>query len=244
MSIIYQSEYLRATLHPAANDTGRLLCEFDYLNNARKGFPDIRSTPSLCDHGFSVLVIDTSLNNWFLSEDVPDLAIILEQIAADYDVSVAMSFSMGIMPALMFSKQLRLQKLMAFSPVVSIFEDDIPDRRFRTFRKFCTHHEYRNLWKEGAVDIEGSLCFDPHVPIDVLQTRLIHSLYPNLKPVALPFEGHPCIRVIKDSMGFDAIQNLIIQNRFDGDAVRGLHRTARQSSDVYNKAIQKRFPHF
>lgn len=238
--IIYQSHSLRATLHKAERATGKLLCEFDYLNNARTGFPDIRPTPTLCSKGFSVLTVDTSLNNWFLSDDVPELGQALSAIAKDYDSSVAMTFSMGIMPALMFSKQLRLQKILAFSPVISIFEDDISDKRFKSFRKHCTNPEYRNLWKDGVLDIEGSLCFDPFVPIDALQARLIHSYYPKLHPVAMPFGGHPCIRTVKETLGFDAVQNLIIDDHFDPKYPRDLHRTARMRSEIYKNELKKR----
>lgn len=238
--IIYQSEFLRATLHENAQATGVLFCEFDYLNNARAGFPDIRREPWMCAHGFSVLRIDTSLNNWFLSEDVPALGVVLGELARNYDECVSLCFSMGIMGALMFSKHLRLKKLIAFSPVISIFEDDIRDRRFKSFRKHVTHPEYRELWKEGALDIHGSVCFDPFVPIDVLQARLVHEYYKKLLPVAMPFGAHPCTKIVKEVSGFKSIQNLIVNDQFDPYVVRQLHKETREKSVAYKAGMKKR----
>ena len=129
---------------------------------------------------------------------------------------------------------------MAFSPVISIFEDDILDRRFRSFRKNATHLEYRNLWKDGKLDIEGSMCFDPHHPIDALQARLISKHYKGLVPVAMPLCGHPCTQVVKDALGFTAIQDLVINNEFDPRFPRALHQQSRAVSDLYKTRLERK----
>jgi hypothetical protein len=205
------------------------LCEFDYLDNKRDGFPPLRDTPGACAQGFSVLRIDTSLNNWFLSNDIIALGDVLNGFSAGFNHVVGLCFSMGIMPALMFSHQLRLQKIMAFSPVVSIFGDDIPDNRFKTFRKFIQNMDARNMWKDGNKSISGTLGFDPTThPIDRMQARLIHDHYPNLNPLAMPHGGHPCVRVVKDVDGFEPFQNLVINNKFEPRFLRALHREYRE----------------
>lgn len=228
-------------MYPSHVPTCSLLCEFDYLDNKRDGFPTLRNNPTACDHGFTVLKIDTSANNWFLSGDIIELGDILHNFTTRYDIVIALCFSMGIMPALMFSKQLRIQKLLSFSPVISIFEDDIPDRRFKSFRKNITHPEYRNLWKNGSIKINGSLCFDSiEHPFDRMQARLIHDHYPNLKSVAMPFGRHPCFQIIKEIAGFNSIQDLIFNDQYDPCHLRKLHKQNRKTSDIYLKGMQSK----
>ena len=216
-----------------------MLCEFDYLNNKRDGFPDLKKTPSACQQGFSVLQIDTSSNNWFLSDDALTLGNVLQKHCDRYDTVFALCFSMGIMPALMFSKQLRLQKIMAFSPVVSIFGDDIVDNRFKTFQKYIQNPDIRNMWKDGNHDMQGVLCFDPTThPIDRTQARLINDHYKRFQLIAMPFGGHPCMQMIKDAMGFKPIQDLVINDQFQAYNLRKLHRQSKEISSVYKKRIE------
>jgi hypothetical protein len=236
---IYQSNSLRAVLYTRDTHDGRLCCEFDYLDNKRDGFPALRESPYMCAKGMDVLRIDTSSNNWFLSDDIDDLSVSLETLANDYDECVSICFSMGIMGALMFSDVLKIRKILAFSPVVSIFEDDISDRRFKSFRKYVQNPSIREAWKGGFKGIEGSVCYDPLVPIDVLQARLINEFYNGLKPVALTAGGHPCVRIIKDAMGIKPVQNLVINNQFAPANVRQLHKQSRRNSKVYRDVIDK-----
>lgn len=239
-NIIYQSEFLRATLHKSNVASGQLICNFDYFEMHRSGFPNLRENPTMCDRGYDVLTIDSSLNNWFLSKDVDVLGEVLHTFAQQYDRVVSLCFSMGIMGALMFSKQLRLQKIMAFSPVISIFEDDILDHRFKKFRKYVACPEYRDRWKGGNKDISGVLCFDPYVTLDAPQARLIHQYYPNLKPVALPFGWHPSTQVIREGCGIQSIYDLILNDDFTPTGIRALHANARVYSDKYKRHLHTR----
>lgn len=213
------------------------MCEFDYLDNKRDGFPELLDNPSACDQGFNVLKIDTSANDWFLSDDILELGNVLKKL--NYDYAVALCFSMGIMPALMFSDALNIQKLMAFSPVVSIFGDDIDDKRFRSFQKYITNPDARHLWKNGNKNIEGVICFDPAThPIDRAQTHLIQKHYTNLKSLAMPYAGHPCFQIIKEVMGFKTIQNLVLDDDFKPQPLRQLHKQCRRQSELYTKRVK------
>jgi len=237
--VIYQSDHLRAVLYHASTPSTKLLCEFDYLDNKRDGFPSLLSSPSACEHGFNVLKIDTSANNWFLSDDVLQLGDALEIFATDYNYVVALCMSMGIMPALMFSRALNIQKLMAFSPVISIFGDDIDDKRFRSFQKYITNPNARHLWKDGNKNIEGVICYDPAThPIDRLQANLIINHYPTLKPLAMPYAGHPCFQIIKEVMGFKAIQDLVLGDGFEVALLRDMHKRCRGKSELYKKRLK------
>lgn len=103
------------------------------------------------------MTIDSASNNWFLSKDIDVLGRELVNISQGYDRSVSLCFSMGIMGALLFRDQLRLKNIMAFSPFISIFGDDIPDYRLKKFRKIVNCPEYRDRWKEGGK--RHSWCF-------------------------------------------------------------------------------------
>ena len=174
-----------------------------------------------------------------MSDDVAKLDEALSLLSTDYNVVYALCFSMGIMPALMFSRVLNIQKLMAFSPVISIFGDDIDDKRFRSFQKYIQNPDARNLWKNGNKNIEGVVCFDPAThPIDRAQAHLISKNFKGLKPLALPFGGHPCMQIIKEVMGFEAIQNLIMNGDFAVSSLRELHKKIRPQSDVYQKRLR------
>jgi len=238
--IIYQSNDLRAVLYPGADNPRQLFCEFDYLDNARDGFPDIRPKPSMVNRGFSVLRIDTSSNNWFLSGDIPAFKSMLNSLSQNYECCSSIAFSMGVAAALMFSNDLKLDRIMAFSPVVSIFEDDIRDRRFKSFRKYVENPEFRHMWKDGNRGLKGGVCYDPFVPVDVDQARLIQHYYNGMRPVALPFGGHPCTRVIKEVKGFQSIQNLVVQGCFESADIRQLHRDCRRDSAIYKNNLCKK----
>jgi len=240
--VIYQSDHLRAALYRSSTPSTKLLCEFDYLDNKRDGFPPLLKSPSACERGFNVLKIDTSANNWFLSDDILELGVALEIFAKDYHYVVGLCMSMGIMPALIFSRVLNIQKLMAFSPVVSIFGDDIDDKRFRSFQKYITNPDARPLWKNGNKNIEGVICYDPAThPIDRLQANLIINHYSTLKPLAMPYAGHPCFQIIKEVMGFKAIQDLVLDDRFEVELLRDLHKECRRQSNLYEKRSSKNY---
>ena len=225
-------------MYKSVTPSSSLLCEFDFLDNARTGFPPLLEMPNACNNNFSVLKIDTSSNNWFLSDDIMDLGHTLIEITSKYDIIYAICFSMGIMPALLLSNNLNLQKIMAFSPIISIYGDEIPDNRLRQFRSFVHDTELRHLWKQGNHNIQGSLCFDPRVKEDRMQARFINSFYPALQPVAMPFGGHPCIHVVKEVMGFHPFQNLVLNNKFDPHYLRTLHKESRQKSNIYLKHMK------
>ena len=238
--IIYQSETLRATLHKSVEATSNLLCNFDYFQIHRTGFPDIRQSPFMCARGYDVLTIDSASNNWFLSEDIDALGVELVKISQGYERSISLCFSMGIIGALMFRGELRLEKIMTFSPVISIFGNDIPDHRLKKFRKIVNCPQYRDLWKEGSKDIRGVLCFDPYMPFDDAQARLVHSYYPNLKPVALPFGWHPATQIIREGLGIQSIYGLIDKDDFTPRGMKELHTNARLKSDKYKKSLYDR----
>lgn len=239
--IIYQSHALRAVLYPAANGlTDKLLCRFDYYDHGKVKFAPIRPTPKICAQNFNVLKIETATNNWFLTHDSDDLAQSLENITKGYAHSFAICFSMGITGALMFSKQLNLQRFVAFSPLVSIFDDDIPDNRFNHIKHLIECPDHYDKWKDGNCNIEGTLCFDPYVPMDVKQACLVQKYYKNLKSVALPHTGHPCSFVIQNHFGFQSMQNQLIDNDFSPLIIRDMHRASRKQSAHYKKVILKR----
>ena len=231
---------MRASLYPSTTPSKTLLYEFNYLNNARQGFPDLLKSPHLCEKGISILKIDTSSNNWFLSDDILELGMVLERFSSNFKTINAMCFSMGIMPALLLSKQMKTQKIMAFSPIISIFGDDINDKRLRHFKKNVPDTDIRHLWKVGNSNIEGTLCFDPMVPQDTLQARLIQKYYPKLNLVAMPAGGHPCIHVVKETIGFKALQDLVYNNQFEPSNLRDLHKQSRKHSDLYLKCLKKK----
>jgi hypothetical protein len=72
-----------------------------------------------------------------------------------------------------------------------------------------------------------------------MQTRLIQQHYKSLKSLAMPFAGHPSFQIIKEVMGFRAIQDLIIADDFSPQSLRELHKECRKTSELYAKRVKK-----
>lgn len=233
---IFAGAHLRATLF--APGRARLAVFFDNLDRKRRGFAGVVSSRSFGRREFSQLVVQTAHNDWYLNADLPLLMQALAPVCAEYDRVTGIGFSMGGFAALRLSQSLRLSRVLLVSAQVTPFAERAPfDTRYRRFAGGML--PTLDLRREDiAPGLQGLALFDPfHRSKDRDHARAIAALAPGVRPVALPFGGHPATGLIRRAGLWWQLQRLVAEDRLEPAAIVGLRRRARAGSLDYARHL-------
>ncbi|MGV6812337.1 MAG: hypothetical protein ACWA47_08830 [Brevirhabdus sp.] len=241
-TVIFESHNVRAYMHDPGGK--RLVVMFDHRRTPRTGFPPLSRVQFFRSHNYATLHVDTARNDWFLSPDLAQLRKALQAATQRYRFRTAMGFSMGGFGALLFARALKLRQALLVSPQISVIPDRVPwDRRFREDA----------LGLDPALDdvsstpwegMTGVTLFDPGRPLDRHHARQIQAHYPGIRPVAMPFGGHPASAPLTEAGLFEEIQSLVAGGLVEPARFTALRRRARSRSAEYernyNSWLQKR----
>lgn len=233
---IFAGAHLRATLF--APGQARLAVFFDHLDRQRRGFSGVAASRSFGRRAFSQLVVQTARNDWYLNAELAPLMRALEPVCAEYESVTGIGFSMGGFAALRLSQSLRLSRVLLVSAQVTPFSDRAPfDTRYRRFAAAML--PALDLQREDiAPGLQGLALFDPfHRSKDRDHARAIAALAPGVRPVALPFGGHPATGLIRRAGLWWQLQRLVAEDRLEPAAIVGLRRKARAGSLDYARHL-------
>jgi len=233
---VFQSARLRAMCYGAGRQ--RLTVGFDYLRPTRAGFP-MRAPPQhMLQTGAAHLIIESAENDWFLNPDLGALRVALARFTAQFDDVAAIGFSLGGYGALLLGRALHLRRALLISPQYSIFPERAPfELRYR-------HIAARldplldDLDAQADGGLTGCIAFDPRLaPADAAHAALIQARFPGLRAVAMPFAGHPALRLVGEAHLFAKVQALLLRDEITPRALRALHRAARVQAPSYARAL-------
>lgn len=235
MSVVYESDRYRIRLGNAAG--AKLIVTFDAWNRDRTGFTDSTATKLIFECGHAELSVQTSRNDWYLSNELDALLAAVSSVSRDYEHVVTYGSSMGGFAALLFAGASRAREVYAVSPQYSID------------RNVCS---FESRWEEEAAtlglgnialsayapaDVDGTLLFDPTIDLDRLQAERIMATFPNLKPIRLSFGGHPATKHITDARLLGTLGRDIVNGKASSESIRTLFKTSRRISGRYWLAI-------
>jgi hypothetical protein len=230
--VVFASTRLRAVCHGARGT--RLTVGFDYLRAGRAGFP-MRTPPRhLLQAGAAHLMIESAENDWFLNPDLPALRAALNGFTARFEDVAAIGFSFGGYGALLLARALHLRRALLVSPQFSIFPERAPfELRYRQIAARLDPR-FDDLDTQADPALAGCIVFDPRLaPADAAHAALIRTRFPALRSVAMPFGGHPALRLVGEAHLFAKVQSLLQRGEITPAALRRLHRAARVRAPSY-----------
>lgn len=236
---VFEGKHLRARLYRA--NASRLFVSFDSFRPDRRGFDARRPVKFYADHGLAQIQIQTARNDWYLNDDLEPMLAALSLCVRPFRRVYSMAFSMGAFGALRMSRALRLSRVLLVSPQITPFSHRGPrDPRYaeheadmRADLDLKPEHLFGRL--------RGCILFDPlHACADVDHARAIEALAPGLRPVALPFAGHPADKTLLEGKVWPQFQAQLLRDAAAPPALKALHRAARENSPSYLEAMSGR----
>ena len=188
----------------------------------------------LLQAGAAHLMIESAENDWFLNPDLPALRAALNGFTAGFEDVVAIGFSFGGYGALLLARALHLRRALLVSPQFSIFPERAPfELRYRQIAARLDPR-FDDLDTQADPALAGCIVFDPRLaPADAAHAALIRTRFPALRSVAMPFGGHPALRLVGEAHLFAKVQSLLQQGEITPAALRRLHRAARVRAPSY-----------
>ncbi|MTH77277.1 HEAT repeat domain-containing protein [Paracoccus aestuariivivens] len=223
----------RVTLFRTPSGSAKAVVCFEPGRDLMNGF-ETPHCPAFAERlGVDALMVQTARRDWFLSRNNYKLANALSRATAGYNDVTGSGFSMGGYGALLFSAAARLRRVLLVSPQYNIDPDIVtydPDRANK-FRRIG----YAMPCPEtlGDTALRGLLIYDPTIPADRGHAACVAKAFPKLRPVTLPFGGHPATSVIGDAKKVGRLSTMLVDGKLNIRVVRRLHRDARRQSDKY-----------
>lgn len=225
---LFEGEFLRGTVFRPRRK--KLFVTFRQRVGDPGSFEDASPVMGFVTDGYAHLHLQSRWNDWFINPETEALEAAMARFVGRYDEVVAMGFSMGGYGALRFARALKVDRVMAISPQVSIDREVVPfDKRYR-----AEGQGWDGL--RGALigtEARGAVLVDPFKPLDVRHGRMICALFPRLELVMLPNGGHPATRALKQGGRFDWLKTELAGGLPDPQEVGRVHREVRRKSESY-----------
>ncbi len=236
---LFDGKRLRLTHFGRGNR--RAVLTFDFLRKNREGFGEVGPSQSLRRWGWDQISLRSARNDWFINSETEAMEGALAAACARFETVAAIGFSMGGYGALRFARSAGARRVIAVSPQVSIHPRAVPwDKRYH---RNAAEFEPRlgALGPRSDGNLEGMVIFDPFVPFDRRHVRRILELYPRLRPVALPFGGHPASGILRASGQAGLLMEMLAR---DGGPevhdLRNAYREIRRGEPTYLIALARR----
>ncbi len=215
----------------------RILVTFDRHRKNRPFFTNYTSVNTAQKFDMGHLSILTSQNDWFLNGETQALREVLRRFSVQ-KTTYAIGFSMGGYGALLFSPDLRLKHAFLLAPQYSVFPDKAPYEPRYLNESSVLNPEQDNLVAPKGNTLSGIITYDPRLqPIDHQHSKNIIQRFSGLKPVALPFGGHPPLQLFKDGKSYAKMMRAFLKGRLSPKKIRKMHSEARVSSECYWKHL-------
>ena len=237
---LFDGAYLRAVTFRPACPNGCLIVTFGHRTPDRTGFDLPKPSQRFLDAGWTHLQIQPRFNDWFVNRDTADLCTALAPFVAGFDHVAGIGFSMGGYGALRLSTALNLAQVVAISAQVSIAPEIVPfDRRYREEGQDFDP-VLGDLGTHARRDLQGVVIFDPFRPLDRRHADMIGAILPGVALCRYGFGGHPATDILRKTVTFAAIQQLVITRTLTPAAVLALHRTNRAMVPAWWRSVAAR----
>lgn len=183
----------------------------------------------LIHHGYDVVSFKVTNDDWFqglpehLFDDIE--ALIAER---NYDERIGYGASMGGYAAIAFSRKLKLDRAVCFSPQFAI--DQSFDTRWQPFASLV---EWRYKIELDQINPKAriTVLFDPYNP-DIEHVRRISEVCENVALIALPYAGHPVTHFLNEMGLLKVLAQTVLDDGDLGDFRRRM-RVEKKRSPTY-----------
>lgn len=195
--IIFNGQQIIAHSHEGATDY--LLVSFSQLNNDQSWDRHYFLQPQVEQANISCIGVMTTETGFYISPEMAEVARLVEEARGDRPV-IVFGQSMGGYAALKFSKALRADYVLSFSPYYSVDPDDLElpsERERRILVHYMSQHGavMRPAFKGMGIrapDVSGRLVllYDPAVWVDDYDAKLMQKHVPQTELVSAWHAGH------------------------------------------------------
>jgi tetratricopeptide (TPR) repeat protein len=234
-NVLYASSTLTAVAVPADQALDRIVITFVPRTNGQSLKGPGFAADFLKSNGVSAVHVLCSGNDWFQYPDMDDCLAAIASYTAQFSFRITYGSSMGAYGALICSRALRADRVIAISPQFSIDRLKVPfERRWRAPAAAIAF--LRDDMATGlAADAEVACIFDPRN-----RDRVHVKLLENLGAVwrfAAPYSGHPTGRFLVQTRSLSTLVRRLLNpaplQQQDLAEFRRTVRERRRASPIY-----------
>jgi len=194
-----------------------------------KGFGEVY----LAKKGISAIHFISKANHWW---QTPEPLEAIEKLKRDGLLAdrrlILYGSSMGGYAALIYSRVLKPENIILFSPQYSIDARKVPfERRWRNYAA-QVKFDHDDMAAGFDADASVKVIFDPFFKPDARHVDLIETLRP-IERVSIPFAGHNTARVLGELNMITETTDALILGSFDGGAFLRRYRRERDSACLF-----------
>jgi hypothetical protein len=238
MQTVFAGDHLRAYLIQRSGD--RLILTFDHHKPGRCEFDGPGFHDFFDQIDASQIIVRTRANDWFLNPDLPAALAACGAAAREFAYVICYGFSMGAYGAMIFSRAVAADRVVAVSPQFSVDPRKVP---------------FEKRWLEDTENIDFSferfhelidgetpafVIHDPSNAPDAHHARLILEQAPRWTPVRLFHGGHPAASVVHEAGRLNAFGRTLLGSPPDRESLEAMHRDARRHSASYWASLARR----
>jgi len=234
---VFETENTKVTCYDSQHP--RLIISFDNRRKDRTGFPPANPSRFFAANNMAFITIYVANNDWFLNDDLPDLRATLSQFTLRFEHITSIGYSMGGYGALLLSRESRANQIVLVSPQSSIFASRAPFETRYLSEASQLNPDLDTMAKRPRKGLRGVLLFDPTHKIDSQHKDIICNLHPKIRPVPLPFGGHPAMAAIGQAKLYSGVQKELLRKRFRVSEILRLHKQARRRAPAYQEGLNR-----
>jgi hypothetical protein len=237
---LFDGRHLRATVYRPARTVSSLIVTFRQRIPNPGHFDDHVPARQFLKAGWTQLHIQSRFNDWYINGETQQLCNALEAFVGEFQHVAGIGFSMGGYGCLRFSAALGMAEAVVVSPQVSIHRDVVPfDTRYRA-SAVEFDYDLGSLARHARPDLRGVLLFDPFRSLDRRNVELIRAILPGFSLCRFGFGGHPATGVLRQTVKFGAVQQLVLKRNLVPAAFLALHRQNRAASPAWWQELELR----
>lgn len=233
--IVFESDDIRIRYCPASSRDLLVVTFANFLLTQSKDQPGFGER-LLRAEGISAIHVTCGSNRWFQNSELLQLGDLIAGIRAGYREVVTYGSSMGAYAAILFSGQVRADRVVAASPQYSIDPAKVPfDRTWNWIAKDVAFiNDEIGAHASGQVFV---IYDDKHV--DRQHADLIAAEVP-ARRIVISHAGHPAVHFLHRAGILKPLMLDLIRGRYEESAVRSLVRTARRMSAGHLCSLARR----
>ena len=233
--LIFDSDQVRIRYCPGNSDDLLVITFANFLLSQSKSLPGF-GEKLLRAEGISAIHVTCSSNRWFQHGELLRLGELVAGIRGRYRQVVTYGSSMGAYAAILFSGQVRADRVVAASPQYSIDPAKVPYDR--TWDWVAKDVEFIN--DEISLHTSGQVFLiydDKHV--DGRHADSIAAEMP-VQRIVTPYSGHPAVHFLHRAGILKGLVLDLIHGRYDEARVRSLIREVRKLSAGHLCSLARR----
>ncbi|MFT4020333.1 MAG: hypothetical protein QM666_02320 [Acinetobacter sp.] len=228
--IIFEDEHIRVIF--MEGNSQELIFSFGDLITRAKGL-SINAEKSLLKYEYNVIGVMPKLKSWFPAHSMHNMMDAVQPILDRFEQVIGYGGSMGGYAAIKYSKQLQMNRIIAFVPQYSIDPQDVEDRRYAEFFDVAIHRDMHIKEEDTNPNSEYIVVYDPYYTEDREHYLKIKQQLKNIYTLHLPFTGHEALAVLASS----SLLNDFIRHPWDQAYFYQEMRRVKKNSKFYYRTV-------